>query len=142
MTTSTTLYLNLNEVDSTVELPLTLHLKDKGIALVDITSDCSPRYKKKNLYLCCDFIEPSILQGDQTTNVYPILRMLTSKAAKNGKGDPIDKIREIYAKLIFVECNREEVTNIRMYVIDEDGNLPPFTSCQLKCTLLIIPRNG
>ena len=138
------MYLNMNRVDSTVELPISIHLKDKAVALVDVSGDFFPQNTKRNFYLCCDFIEPSILQGSTSTNVYPILRMVHSERGEDKNKLKIDKIRETYGKLIYVGCNRDEVSNIRLYLIDDDGNLPSFDNCQLKCSLLLIPgrKNG
>ena len=136
------LYLNMNSADSNIELPVPLKLNTSGVAIVDISGEYFPRSPGKVYYLCCDFVEPSVLQGKKNSNVFPILRMLNFKAGKNKNEDYVDKIKENYAKLIFTGCNRDEVQDLRLYLIDEDGNLPSFEDCQLKCTLLIIPRNG
>lgn len=131
------LYITMTN-DTTIELPQTLNLTHKGVALMDISGYYSPQLPDRSFYLCCDFIEPSILQGNSSINLYPVLRSLFFN--KSGKG--IHRIRENYTKLLFLPCNRDEVQLIRLYLIDDQGNLASFEDCHLKCTLLIIPHHG
>ena len=133
----TAVHLNMSGVDSNVELPITLNLRDKGVALVEANVNLFPPKPGKRYYLCCDFVETSILQGTNSINVYPILRMIRSNQGAN-----MDTIRENFQKLIYINCNRADVSNVRLYLIDEDGNLPSFDRCELKCTLLFIPHHG
>ena len=135
------LYLTLESADNHIELPKVLNLKNKAVGLIDINGYYTPRRTlDKNLFLCCDFIKDSIIHNPQNSNLYPIVRLLNFKSGKtqlNGNDFFYDKIKEVYTKLIFLPCNRDEVDSMRLYLIDEQGNLPSFDECQLTCSLLI-----
>ena len=133
------LYLELQNGDTHIDLPLTLDLKNKGVALMEIAGFYTPRQSDKHLYLCCDFIQSSVLQGGSRINLHPILHHVTFKSGKKRDGSDAltDKIAESYSKLIFLPCNRDDVSDIRLYLVDDQGNSPSFKECHLKCTLLI-----
>lgn len=132
------IYITLNKSDIHINLPTTLKLQGKHVGLIDICGSYTPRLSNKELYLCCDFIEENSILSD-VNNMYPILRKLLFKGAKkiNPKDDFSDKIKEVYSKIIFLPCNRQDVNMIRLYLIDNTGSLVSFKNCELKCSLLI-----
>jgi len=130
------LYLNLDDSDCQIHLPSAMNLKGKGVGLIDINGYYNPDKAVKNLFLCCDFIEEnSIICQSNCNLVLPVLRQLNFKF-KNAT-DLSFRIKEVYNKILFLPCNRDEVDTVRMYLADEEGKVPSFNSCDLKCSLLI-----
>lgn len=146
-----TIYCTLNKCDNYIQLPITLDLDNKSVGLVDIYGYFFPRIPgEKVLYLCCDIIKDNgIISRSSTINVYPILRRLVFKAAKTQRHPDnttpnlekeiysYDRIKETYQKILFLPCHEQKVDTIRLYLLDQNGNLPSFSDCTLNCTLLI-----
>lgn len=151
-----TLYCTLKKCDNFIQLPLTLDLKNKSVGLVDINGYYWPRIPgNKTLYLCCDIVKNNgIISRISDSNVYPILRQLVFKSAKSQRhpGNLVDddeqvnymydRIKETYNKILFLPCHEQKVDTLRLYLIDENGNLPSFHTCELNCTLLIYHGNS
>jgi len=133
--------------DTYINLSQPLNLTANGVALVDIEGYAAPPVEKgQSYYLCCDFIEPSILHDENDTiGMYPILRRITFNQNRltniDGQVQPSSAIHEIFGKLIFIPCSRNSVPTFRLYLIDSQGNGVSFKNFELKCTLLCIPYN-
>jgi len=90
------------------------------------------------LYLCCDFIDENSIVCNDKGNLFPILRQLNFKSiGKQNNTNYLFRIKEVYNKIIFLPCNRDEVDTMRIYLTDEYGKIPSFSKCELKCSLLL-----
>ena len=127
------LYLTVNETDEQVFLPTTLNLQDYACGILDATGSFEP-YTGKPLFLCCDFIRPSVV-GDK---LLPALRRIPVQRKKKGNIDT-GKILARFHKLLWFPVTRAEVGEIRVYITGKDGEVPSFDNFTLNCTLVCIP---
>jgi hypothetical protein len=149
--------LEQNCCDTVISLPSPLQLEGKGVALVDVNG-WVPRLapainENRTYYLCCDFIQPSLLQlEDGRAAYFPILRRITFSKKKRIQPRPskpneqvspiyVSTIDVAYTKLLFHPVSRNEVQNFRLYLIDDMGRIPSFGTSNLKCTLVCIEYN-
>ena len=103
------------------------------MALFEINGTVHP-YTPKALFLCVDFIESSIVNSEKQM---PILRRINLK--KKGKSLVV-VINLMYTKILWLLTNHSPVKEIRVYIMDEYGNAPPFQSCDVIGTLVCIPH--
>lgn len=84
------------------------------------------------LYLCCDICEHSFLGGldSEIPLKLPILLELPPLEGFVGNRDLFMN------RLLWVGVNNNRVNDIRLYIVDEFGNIPSFETCKLRCTLL------
>ncbi len=136
-------------VDTYIDVPFPL--RNTAVTLVDVEGYIVPRENQdKSFYLCCDFLEDSMMQLDDDDNakvgLFPILRRITFDQRRiveiqnqqmNASG-----ISESFNNLIFVPCSRHEAHTFRLYLIDGKGQLASFTNFLLKCTLLAVPEES
>ena len=105
----------------------------KGVALFEINDSFQP-YMPKPLSLCADFIESSIVNSDKQM---PVLRRIDLK--KRGKNSQA-VIDLVYAKILWLPTNCIPVKEIRVYIMDENGNALLLESCNMIGTLVCIPH--
>ena len=116
-----------------ITLPISLNMKGKRVALFEINSTVHP-YTPKALFLCIDFIESSIVNLKKQM---PVLRRINLK--RKGKNSVV-VINLMYTKILWLLTNHSPIKEIRVYIMDENGNAPPFQSCNVIGTLLCIPH--
>lgn len=127
-----TIYVTMTSAHELVHLPVEISGFQKGCALFEISGNVYP-YIDDVLYLCVDFIDESIIGP----KMIPILRRIRLHPNKNGSGGFID---HTFNKMLWISCNRSPIKELRVYISDAQGNLPPFVDCHIKCTLVIIPH--
>lgn len=86
---------------------------------------------KGSLYLCCDICEESFIGGvkGQEVKKLPVLRELPNPT-KSGRRDLI------IPDVLWVNVTTPFVKYIRLYIVNEKGEIPTFKQCNLKCTVL------
>lgn len=127
------LYLTVRDTDEQVFLPTTLNLHDYACGVLDVTANFEP-YTGKPLFLCCDFIRPSVV-GDK---LLPALRRLPVQRRKRGD-TYFGKISASFQKMLWFPVTRGEIGEIRVYITGKDGEVPSFDQFTLNCTLVCIP---
>lgn len=127
-------YVNMKSNRETVSLPVGLDVEGKGVALFEITGKVYP-HTSRQLFFCTDFIESSSVgDGKQL----PILRRI--KSSKFSKGEGGGKIDQVFNKMLWVPTNRTPLSEITVYICDENGNEAPFEKCTVQCSLVFIPN--
>lgn len=123
-----------DKLDKTTTLAVPIQCEGYGCGLVevggkvvskDINNNRENR-NRENLFLCCDICEDSNVQ----TVKMPVIRQLH----RNPNGVLTNSIENI----IWLKVNRPEVTTIRMYIANSDGNLASLSSYRLNCMLLFV----
>lgn len=127
------IYLNMSESREVVSLPTTLDLENKSVALFEISGKVS-QHISKPLFLCVDFVETSIISSGQQL---PILRRVKLSKFNKGTGGKLD---QTFDKMLWIPTSRSPVGEFSVYICDEVGNLAPFESCNVNCTLVCIPK--
>ena len=117
------------DVNTTLAVPIDGEKHGYGLFELSGIIVAADGRKKTPLYLCCDVVEDSNVQGRKM----PVLRQLL----RNQGGLITNNLNHI----LWLSLNRPTITNIRLYIADIDGNLAPLTSCRLNCALLFIPHH-
>ena len=123
------MYLFLNSQDSlsvhpkntsfdfTVELPQPINVDGKSkIALSEINYS---EVHEKDLYVYCDVCDYSYVKDGYK----PILRIVNKSC--------------IYNKLIYIPISSSYIPRIRIYIRDENNQIPSFNIETLRCTVAI-----
>ena len=118
--------------NQSVALPTTHDMEGKGCAVFEIRGSLSP-YTDIPLFLCTDFIEPSVV-GSKTL---PILRRI--QLIPNPKSSEAI-ISKVFHKMLWLPTNRSTVDEFRVYISDQHGNVRSFDHCEISCTLVCIPN--
>ena len=105
-------YYSMNKMNETINLPIELDMRNKGISLFEVNGTVHP-YTWGQLFLCTDFVESSIVNSNFQL---PILRWINLR--KRGKKPDI-VIDPIYTKILWIPANRTPVKEIRVYLTDE-----------------------
>lgn len=127
------IYIKMAQSREVVSLPTTLDVENKSVALFEITGKVS-EYTSKALFMCVDFVESSILS---TGKQLPIVRRIKISKAGKGQGGRLD---QTFDKMLWLPTNRSPIGEFSVYICDDSGNLAPFESCNLNCTLVCIPK--
>lgn len=123
------LYLSTSG-DSTIELPNTLEAEGYGCGVVEIYGKVHHSVAEP-LYLCSDICQESIVDNSKL----PVLRKI--RRSSNAVVKP-----NIY-KVIWLPILRPNITSIRLYICNAQGDIISLGKEKLYCTLLIIPhKNG
>lgn len=77
--------------------------------------DCNYISKKDELYLFCDICSDSFIHN----NYLPLLRIISGE------------IRNLF----YLPITREHISRIRVYIRNEKGEVPSFSSENFRCTL-------
>ena len=135
------LYLTTN---GDTKIPLAQQLKLYGYvcAVTDMKGEFELLYPEEHVdddfFLCCDFVHESIL--DSIT--LPALHRIPLKNVMSPNGRRKTKrVNVAFSTKMWVGCNRDEVSEIRLYISTSKGHVPSFRKCELKCSLICIPRH-
>lgn len=129
-----TIYITMTSSHELVHLPIEISGHLKGCALFEINGTVYPHVDDV-LYLCVDFIDESIIGS----KMMPILRRIRLHRDMTGGGGFID---HTFNKMLWLSCNRTPIKELRVYISDAQGNLPPFVRCHINCTLVLIPHKN
>lgn len=127
------LYLSMDSPNQWHSLPETLDMAEYECALFEVSGRVSP-LPKQSLFICADFIQSSIV-GE---NTIPVLRRV--QFTRNGPDGKAGTLRKIFNKMLWLRVSRSPVSEVRLYITDEHGDVPAFESCSLSCTLVCIPH--
>lgn len=130
------MYLSITSSDEVVFLPSSLNLENYGCGVLDVVGSFEP-YSGKPLFLCCDFIRPSIV-GDQ---ILPVLRRIPFSRGKKAE-KTVGKMYGSFQKMLWFPVSRPEVGEVRLYIMDKRGDIPSFDRFNLSCTLVCIPKKN
>lgn len=121
------LYLWTNGDDIT-QLSETLEVEGYGCGVLDITGKL-PQLNSNNVYyLCCNFVEDSFVNKTRL----PVLRQIRV----NSKGG----IQSDVGHVIWIPIIRTSLSNVRLYITDEEGKIISVGGRGLNSTLLFIPN--
>lgn len=91
---------------------------------------------KGPLYLCCDMCEDSYMAGNAVYSPpcrmmrRPILREIPPLVGKTGRRN------FTIPQIMWLSVTSPLIQNIRLYIVDEDGNIPELDVCDLSVTLI------
>lgn len=128
------IYVTMTSPTELIHLPVEISGEEKGCALFEIKGHVRP-YMEEDLFFCVDFIEESFIGP----KMMPILRRITMEADETGGGGTI---HHTFDKMLWLSCNRSPIKELRTYISNASGNIPPFVNCHISCTLVVIPRFG
>ena len=126
------IYVTMTTPNQLVQLPIEISGDNKGCALFEVSGNVYP-YIDDSLFICVDFIEESFIGS----KMMPILRRIQLYPNRTGDGAIIN---HTFDKMLWISCNRSWIKELRVYISDAQGNHPPFISCHISCTLVIIPH--
>ena len=118
----------MNSSNHQMSLPVKLCTEFKGCALFEVSGTVYP-YTDKSLFLCADFISSSTV-GDK---MLPVLRKIKLKPDDSDIEGIID---DVLHKLMWLRIDRCPLKEIRLYIVDDMGNIHSFDYCNLSCTLV------
>lgn len=110
-----------SNVDFTSELPFDYDLSHRNFELGLITCNIVS-VDGKVLYLFCDAIEGQVVYCHEL----PVLRRLNTNSG--------------YFNTIFCSVNKDHLSKIRLYIRDENYEVPTLTAGTLRCTLELKPK--
>lgn len=117
------------DINTTLAVPIDGEKHGCGLFELSGTVVTTDGMKRTPIYLCCDVVEDSNVQGRKM----PVLRQLL----RNPNGIITNNLNHI----LWLSLNRPTITNIRLYIADIDGNLASLSSCRLNCALLFIKHH-
>ena len=79
------------------------------------------------LYLCADYVQPSIL-GDK---LIPVLRKL-----KNPNNSQASLVSQEAKEMLWLPTVRSHIDEFWVYIMDSKGEIPTLETCKLNCSLL------
>lgn len=121
------LYLNTDS-DKVTNLAVPLNLEGYACGLISIRGRINKIVEKdKSIFLCCDIIEESSINEKRLPIIREILR--------NSRGIVDEKLENI----IWLQVLRPYISNVRLYISDENGEIISFPGQKVYCTLLFIP---
>lgn len=113
--------------DSTQILAETLEVEGFGCGVIDVQGKLQIDKKSgESLFLCCDFCEDSLVNN----NRLPILRQLD----QNRNGVMVKDINHV----IWLKVIRTSIKKVRLYICNSSGEIIPFKSGSLQCTLIFV----
>ena len=118
------LYLS-TKGDDTIDLPVPLEVENYLCGIVEMSGKVNTF--KEVLFLCCDICEESFM-GEM---MMPVLRSIKRKT--NGM------VNNDINHVIWLRVMKPHISNIRLYISDEYGEIKTVDKNKLKCTLLFIP---
>jgi len=138
------IFVRLTSADTTFNLPTPINVGNSVIALTEIGGTICPRIKCVDLYLCCDIVKWSLAEIGKCAatelNYFPIISRINHRKTKT-LGKATTTVRSIdMPKPFFVECDRERIESLNLYMINEKGERVSFESCTLSCTLTLKER--
>ena len=113
--------------DRTTDLPIPLEVEGYGCGVIEMTGKIKNGFKD-NLYLCCDICEESYVNNIRL----PVLRYLN----RNSNG----LINKGIDHVIWLRVMRPNISSIRLYIADENGEIVSVEGNKLNCTLLFVPK--
>lgn len=117
-------YTRMNSSETTINLPRHIYLENMGCALFEMKGQIKP--STDSLFLCADFIQESSVGS----HILTVLRRLDV--------DEEGFINKAYDRLLYLPCNGKYISDIKLFITDEQGHIPSFNNCHLDCTLLFI----
>lgn len=122
--------------DTTTVLPFPIEAHNYGCGVIEMNGklfvpkdrnnqDNNRKDNNENLYLCCNMVEDSFVGNIKM----PVLRTIKRK---NGV------VSGIIHKVIWLKVMRPTISNIRLYITDEKGNIVSLNRNKLNCTLLFV----
>ena len=122
-------YFNLNSGIGWQSIPEKLHLDGCACALYEISGKVSPS-PPSPVFICADFIQRSSA-GEKHL---PILRRLQFSRGSGQSGT----IRKVFNKMIWIPVTRSPISEMKLHISDEQGDILSFDSCQVNCTLVFL----
>ena len=113
--------------DRTTDLPIPLEVEGYGCGVIEMTGKIKNGFKD-NLYLCCNICEESYVNNIRL----PVLRYLN----RNSNG----LINKGIDHVIWLRVMRPNISSIRLYIADENGEIVSVEGNKLNCTLLFVPK--
>ncbi len=90
----------------------------------------NPSEEEQRLFLCSDLCASSSFVSGKSKR--PILRQLLVK--KNGT------VNMNIQNVLWLDTTSKVLRNVRMYITDGTGKIPPVEKCTLECTVLVFPK--
>lgn len=93
------------------------------------------KYPKSPLYLCCDICEESYMAGigSKLPLKLPILMELPSV---------IGNMDVYISEFLWYKVTNPYMSDIKLYIVDETGQIPSFKKCDVRCSLLFARKKG
>lgn len=114
--------------DSTTSLAEPLEVDRYGCSLFEVHGKLETKDFSKPFFLCSDITQDVYVYGGKL----PVLRQLKL----NSKGFIVNDIQ----RPIWLTVTRTTISQIRLFICDEIGNVQSFGGKGLYCTLLLIPN--
>lgn len=106
-----------------------------------VINDPSPDYSNE-WFLCCDFVHESIVNQGTLPALHRIPCKRKTNAAQNRlDGTVLERVNAEFVTNLWIACNRNEVNEVRLYIADANGEVPSFERCDLRCSLICIPKH-
>jgi len=123
---SSVLYLSTNG-DEVTTLAEAISSNGQCAAVVEISGKINRKQDSllRPLYLCCDFVENANLH----TRKLPILKQFTT----NRQG----YVNSSVGHVIWMKVTRSRLSQVRLYICDDDGETVSFTGRGIYCTLVL-----
>lgn len=138
-----TTYQKMKLAHKSTQLARHICLPDMGCALFEIKGKIKPIPPSDlDLFLCTDFVQESSVDNfdentkEITSRTLTILRRLDFQPLTSHPN--YAEINENYQKLLWLPCFKKYLSEIKLFISDEKGNIPSFEFCELTCTLLFI----
>ena len=107
--------------DDIIELPTPLDIEDYLCGIIELAAKV---VNLKDLFLCCDFCEESVVAEIKI----PVLRCIKRKQT----GIIYNNIDHV----IWLEVIRPNITSVRLYTANDKGEINAVEKNKLKCTLV------
>lgn len=120
-----TLYLS-TDGDRVTHLSETLEVESYHCAIVEMHGTLNQ--SNKPYYLCSDIAQDVFVAG----RMLPVLREVVT----DENGTVVTNL----SHKIWLNVTRRGISKIRLYIVDEEGNILSFPDQVLYCTLLLIPH--
>lgn len=127
-------YVKMESTRHKMTLPVELNTENMSVALFEITGRVRP-YTPRQIFLCADFIHYSAISS---LKQMPVIRKI--RLNRFAKDEDVGRINQNYDKMLWLPVNRSPLTEIELYICNEDGQLAPFETCLANCTLVFVPK--
>ena len=101
-----------------------------GCTLFKVSRWIKP-YMNETLYLCADYVQPSILGN----KLIPVLRKFKIKRNPNNAQGAL--VNQEAREMLWLSFEGNHIDEFRVYIMDSEGKIPTLESCMLNCSLLI-----
>ena len=119
------IYLQLTSANQLITLPVPLDFSHNGgCKLFEVSGWLKP-YMNDGLYLCADYVQPSIL-GDK----------LISILRKNPNNAQVSLVNQEAKEMLWLPAERSHIDEFWVYIMDSKGETPTLETCKLSCSLL------